>query len=63
MRGNPNCVYCRGTGIVYKKKRTKPCKYCNSANPYINQKWCGCLKVNKKGKKKFRISKNACEIL
>lgn len=63
MRGNPNCAYCRGTGIIYKKKKTKPCKYCNVNNPYRHETWCGCLKVNKKGHKKCKISKHACEIL
>ncbi len=63
MRGNPNCSYCRGTGIIYKGKKTKPCKYCDVNNPHRGQTWCGCFKVNKKGHKKCKISKNCCEIL
>ena len=60
--GNPNCIYCRGTGIMPTgKKKAKKCKICT--NPWYHKTWCGCLKYNKYGKKKCKINKNACEIL
>jgi hypothetical protein len=56
-------MYCRGSGVIFKKKKSKPCKYCLVAGGYKEQTWCGCLKVSKKGYKKCKISKHVCEIL
>lgn len=63
MIGNPSCPYCRGSGIIFKKKKSKPCKHCRNVNPYKTRTWCCMFKFDKKGYRKCKINKHVCEIL
>jgi hypothetical protein len=75
--GRPGCKKCHGTGMKVKKGVAKPCKKCShyshvnvvgvshghGGHGVYHQKryWCGCCKVDKKGRNKCKIKQ--CSIL